>query len=402
MSTFPTQVVETSQETTYAEFASAPGSATFSQRIPVQATFSPQQSKADDGSLQIRANERRPGYRMPRRGSLELTFPLAGANQSIAGALTSQWHYALLKDALGGGNAAGVAGTASGVPTVTSVPFTGATIAAGLPFRIGAKGDGRGDGQWTVPSNAASPAALLVAAAGAPSVGDAISPGLCVYPAETGTATRRFLIGNAATGAQWIAFGCQAEKFALSTDAGGMPQCTIGYRVGYWVRQTFAVPVNATLEACETAPNAGGSVFFNAFGTATRATRTPTKMSVSFDLGLSEIPGYAGSVADLAIQGMERLYARCVVKMQMAWASTDDSTWDLDGGDASNFHLLWTANATAKRSIGLYIARCFMAGQKPTRIERDGVLEYELELWARESTDTTNELTRSAWRLALG
>jgi hypothetical protein len=309
----------------------------------------------------------------------------------------------LLKDALGGGDASSDCGTAGVGSTVTSLVTSGVTSVAGGALRVGTKGDGRGDGQFVITSTAGTtPHTLLTATPGAASNTDEVNAALVVYPAETGHATRRFLVGNTATKAQWIAFGCQAESVNFSFPIGGLPTCQISYRVAYWVQHTQTVPVVATLEAGDCAVVAGGSVFFNTSGTAVRATRSPTSFEFAVEMGLAPLPALNASVTHRAIGGWERTVAKGACTMQLAFNDTDDAFFDADGSTSTAHHILATFSPTSRRAVGLYMPNAFIVGAKPTYTNRDGVLEYAVSFAANEGTTTTNELTRSAWRLLLG
>jgi hypothetical protein len=401
MSLFNTREISYAPESSFAQYADAPGSATWSTRIPVlQATLDLGQDRQADGSIFVRANESRAGYLMPKTATLELTMHWCGANAATSGAVSETWQQDLLADALGGGfSSAAVGGIASGVPTAVSVPFTGGTFTAGAAVRVGTKGDSGGDGQFAIiGATATTPLALLTALPAAPAVGAVVHAAQVAYPTETGQTTKRFLIGWSATGIQYALFGCQVESISLSTPMGGIPTLTLRYRVAYWTRTTFSVPQVATLSSCEAAPSAGGSVFYNTFGTTTRATLSPVEIGLTLDMGLSVIEGLGGQPYQ-TIVGYERTMCVPTLSMKVAWSTDHDALYDADGGDSTYKHVLVTFNPTAKRAVGAYLSRAYIVGPRPM-IENYNELTYHTVVFkGAESTTTTNDLTRSAFRL---
>lgn len=400
MGLFNTREISGAAEGTFGEYASAPASATFAKRYPVtNASFTPDQDRQADMSLQVRANDSRAGYLLPRTGNLELTFNWAGHGAVTTGALTESWQQDLLSDALGGGDVTQVGGALTGSPTATSLPFSGATLVRGGGIRVGSKGDAKGDGQFAIVGSAiTTPASLLTALPAAPAAADVLYAAQIAYPAETGHTSRRFLFAFPETNAQYILHGCQAASISFSLPMGGIPTCTISYRVAYWQQYAKTVPVVSTLEACEAAPIAGGSVFYQTFGTTTRATIDPSEIGLTLDMGLSEIPGLGAGVAYQTITQMYRTQCVPTFTAKVPWSTTYDALYDADGGDSTYKHILVTCNTTQKRAIGFYLPRAFIKGPRPTFEDFNGRVYHNLVFQGAESTDTTNELTRSAIR----
>lgn len=405
MALFNLQELLWNDESSFAENASAPGSNTYANRMAVTSmSLSVDQAREGDASIQSRQNESRPGYLMPRTASLEFTTYLYGHNTSPTGNLVATQLYTLLKDGLGGGSAladggAASAATANGA-TITSLDTT---WLRGAIYRVGSSGDGKGGGQATVVASvAANVATMLTELAGTPVATDVVYGGLVVYPQETAGTTKRFLVGWTASGAQYHVMGCQLESITINLPIGGIPTITLRYRGAYWDRSTVTVPTANTLETCNAAPIAGGSIFLNTVGTATRAVISPASMSLSINMGLADKMGpSAGQATYQVINGYERTKCQASFSYTVPWVA-DPIGYDTDGGDTVHKHVLATLNPSPGRSVAFYLPRAYPISPKPVVSESGGLLYQTVTLQGREGTDTTTELTKSNFRIYLG
>src|SRR5690606_24388133 len=149
-------------------------------------------------------------------------------------------------------------------------------VSAGSLVRIGAKGDGRADGQGVAAgSHATNDLPLLTDAPEAPTNGDVVYASRLGYPSQApGTyltlASVRFRYQSAQQ--QYLLHGCYPTSCEFNIEVGGIPTVRLTYAVSWWetVNETF--PDATAVEDHAGAPVAGGSMFLNAVGTATRAT----------------------------------------------------------------------------------------------------------------------------------
>jgi hypothetical protein len=405
MGVYSLQELLWNDESSFAEYASSPGSATYTNRMAAtNISLSVEQAREGDASIQSRQNESRPGYLMPRQATLEFTSYLYGHNTAPTGAAAATQLYTLLKDGLGGGSTSADGGTVdsatAGGATITSASTT---WLRGAIYRVGTAAETRGAGQAAVVASVAGDVAtMLNLLPGTPNASDQIYGGLQVYPAETAGTTKRFMVGWTETGAQYHLFGCQLESLSFNLPIGGIPTVTLRYRGAYWDRSTVTVPTSNTLETCNVAPIAGGSVFLNSVGTATRAVVSPSSMSLSLDMGLAAKEGPAASQAAYqTINGYERTRCRASFSYTVPWAS-DPIGYDTDGSDTTHKHVLVNLNPSAGRAVAIYMPRCYPTSPKPVVTESAGLLYQTVNLICREGTDTTSELTKSNFRIYLG
>ena len=404
MANYALREVQYATEGSFAENASAPASNTWTKRIPVTAAnLTLGQDRMSDGSIQARQNESRPGHLGVRTATLELTSYLPGHLTATTGALTETWLQDLLSDGLGGGNVAQVGGTVNTPTSAIQFSVTSATCVAGAIIRVGAKGDARGDGQAGVVNNATT-VTLLTALPASPNAADVVYACQMAYPTEDPTTTKRFLIGWPATGAQYHLMGCQLDGLSLAVQPGTLPTITLRYQCAYWARYAVTIPSAVTLEACETQPVAGGSVFLQTAGTTTRAVVSPSSIDLAIDLGLAPKVGPAvGQAAYQSINGWER--TRCVpsLTMMLPWSTTYETLYDTDGGDTTQQQILATLSVgNGSRSSGFYLPRAYVVSPKPIVADNGGLLYQSIKWQGREGLVTTNDLTQSAIRFFMG
>lgn len=398
-------------EASFCENAEAPGSNTgWDRRLPVLSyTITTQQERIRDGGLVSRMNDEELSHLGPREATLEFTTHLIGHLTTTAGALTQTWAQDLLSDGLGGGQTAFSGTTVSAASSGSSVTFTStSSLAAGDIVAIGAKGDGRFDGQPAVISTVASPCTFLTAGPGTPNNGDVIYATQLAYHDESTAhtlTTKRFMCGftsSPTTGAQYQLMGCQlagvVDTYPLSSNA--LPTRTWTYRAAYWQRNAETIPSSSlTLESQHTAPCAGGSMFFAATGTATRTTATPAELSLSLELGLEPIYGPGGAGTYQQIVGWVRSGCKPTLNMSIPFTTAQETLFDTANSAYVYRHLLFAANALDGRRHGFYMPRAFHVGNRPSQPTMvNGQLYVNVTLVGRESTVTTTEKTKSAIR----
>lgn len=402
-----------SAESSFAEFAEAPGSATFSNRIPCKSyTLTTSQERIRDGGLVARMNAESLSMLGPRSAELSFTVNWCGHFTTTAGALTQTWQQDLLSDGLGGGSTAFGGTTVSAASSGSSVTFTStASLAAGMIVRVGAKGDAKGDGQPAVVGSVASPVTFLTALPGTPASPDVIYASQVAYHDESVAAggtlgSKRFLCGWATSptaGAQYTLMGGQLASIAINLPVGqnAVPELTFTYRFAYWARSAVTIPSSSlSLENNYTGPIVGNQVFYGATGTATSATVQAAQVNLTIDLGLEPI--YGGTLAGSYQQvgGWQRTMCKPSLSMMVPWQTAQETLFDTANSSYTHRQILWNSNTLDGRCVGFYMPRAFHVGNRPSQpVEINSQLYTPINLVGVDSTVTTSELTLSAVRL---
>jgi hypothetical protein len=400
-------------EASFLENAQSPASNTYAGRIPIlgMAQMSLSQPRTSDQTSQSRKNASRPGFLDLRSGMLEFSTWVPGLmTDPAAGTATTNWFTDLLSNGLGGINSGDDGGTITSSTDGDTFVTTSVTLMTpGGIMRVGVKNDGRADGQpGVIGTWSAGSTQLLNALPGTPTSAtpDAVRPTLVMYPTETNPdTTMRFLCGLTDTGAQWHAMGCQLDSVSFEFDiAGGKPpRATWKYQVAYWDRSAVTIPSAVALPNTDTAPIAGGSFFINTFGTTTRATEEVGNLTLSLRMGLIAQRGTAASQAPYTnITGWVSNGCIPELTIDIPWTTAAETSFDTDGSSTTYKHALFATNGTAARSCGFYLSRMFEIGDRPTSVDRGGLNYVRKVYQGTESTTTTSELTRSAFRFFCG
>lgn len=404
MGVFSLRQVLVNSESSFGEFISAPGSATFDTNIPItEAEFTAGQTRVDDAAFQSRLAVKRAGHKGHRSGTLRIKARVPGHNTAPTGALTTTWLHTLLGDALGGklSNAAGT--TLSAASSASSFTLTTSTNwGDGYIGRVGSKGDGRGDGQPFVASGvAADVVTALTALPATPNSSDVVYGCLLAFLTEGASlVTKRFAVMHSTTGAQFVLQGCQLASFDIEYDFEGMPMIELVYSVAYWETSAISFPNSTALSASNSAPNAGGSLFLQAVGTATRSVLPVATMKLSVELGLEPQIGPGGSAHYQNVCGWVRTAFDVKVTIGVPWTADWQTFWDTENASLTNKHLLFAANAGHGRVSGFYCPSMFPCGERPSvpvNVKEQDYVTFMLQ--ATEGPDTDTALSRSSLRL---
>lgn len=408
---FRLQEVLYNTEASFLENAQSPASNTYANRIPIiSATCSLEQSREDDQTVQSRKNVTRPGFVGLRTGTIELVTLVPGlTTDPAASTITANWCTDLMGYGLGGSTVGDDGGTITSATDGDTFVTTGVTlITPGTVIRVGAKNDTRADGQAGVVSTwSAGSTQLLTALPATPASPDAVRVCANLYPTDTNpTQTIRMLFALTDTGAQFHCMGCQLESFTDEYDvASGRPaRRTWKYRIAYWDRTAVTTPSSVAMPNADTAPIAGGSLFVNTFGTATRAIEECGSISLSLNMGLIPQLGPRASQEPYGnITGWVSTGCIPTLTWTIPYSTQPATDFDLDGSNNTVFkHALFVTNGTAGRLQGFYLPRMFPVGAKPTYTSVNGLTYVTKTMRGTESTTTTSELTRSCIRFFMG
>ena len=395
-------------EASFLENANSFGSNTYAStnRIPfIEASVSLSQERMSDQTVQERKNASRAGYLGLRSGTLEFTTYVPGVDGG-AGAPTATWFHTLLGDGLGGKLSADDGGTVSSSTDADTFVVTGVTaITAGSIIFVGTKGDTNGDGQpGAVSTHSGGNVQLLTALPDTPGNTDIVRTALHQYPTNTNpTVTKRFLMMHATSGASYQMLGCQLDSisFDIPVGDGGPIKATLRYQCALWdqaaASSPSALPSGFTMPACDTAVIAGGSLFKNTVGTATRATVQASSVNLSLAMGLIAERGPSAAQHPYTnICGWVSTGCIPTLTYTQPWSSTEKADFDLDGSSTVHKHFLFNATSTVGRRFAFYIRKAYPVGSRPTVTDMNGLLHQTVTYQGTDSDVTTSELTRSA------
>lgn len=288
-----------------------------------------------------------------------------------------------------------------------AVPTTsGATgVVAGGLVRVGALGDGDGDGQmYPVSTQAASALNLLAALRGAPVNGAVLYPVVQFYtnssPTSVAITGTRFQLMTANT--QYHCFGCWPMSVTLSgLSAGERPQIEITWGVSRWTdTSSDTFPSIIASNRYLPSPIAGGSLHVQDVGTVTRNELVCRNFSVEYNLGTEALRGPGGVGAYQDIVGAVRTGAEsCKVSFTVDSGSAGTVTLANWGRGTTNRFIMWTGSTTAGSAIGIKLPKV-CSSTVPVQIRDGSINRVRFEGDCYTSDTLTSELTRA--RMVLG
>jgi hypothetical protein len=341
--------------------------------------------------------------------TLAYSLYLCGHGSTTAGAITVSDLETHLGWVLGGGpTRTANAGTAinGGTSTTTNLVVDASdSFAPGGLFRVGAKGDSGGDGQWNVvATNTGTDIVTRVALPAAPGDDAVVYSATNIHTVEDGTSSaivgKRFLWLTANT--QWLIHGAFPTAITLSGFNGGeMPMARVTCR-GSWAEPRAETFPDTTAQATHVpAPVAAGSLNIQAHGTTTRNAVSYRNLTVDFTLGVAPLPGGDGVNAYQSIVGARRTVDRCVIRVTVdaPAASATPNYWTAWATNSWH-HILWSGSTADGQAMAWYAARCKYIGARPTQTTNGDLNAVVLEFEAHTNDAvTTSALTLSALRI---
>ncbi len=398
-----------SQILTGDESAFAESSSSFDGKLRFDdATFSPTHERIPNESKRERLAIVEESIIGSREGELSVNMKWQGHGGTAAGALTETWQQRLLGDLLGGNDTGAVGTTCAAGSTATVVNVqagAGANFNAGDVIRVGAKGDGRADGQVGVVASVATDAITLMnALPGAPNAADVVYACQLFYHDESRVVTptmasKRFNVMHATTGAQHTLYGtCLAGlDFSIPMN-GGIPMITARLQAAYQDRVATTFPNTAiTLPEDASAPVMGGSFVFQAIGTTTRKTEDVGEMSLTYEFGLQPRPGSGAVFANQRIVGWARTACRASLELTIPWETEYETWWDTDNTTRTDKYIVWQSNTSDSNCYGFYARRVQPAGPRPNApVNHNEQCYVKVKVDLTEESSGSNELTKAA------
>lgn len=345
--------------------------------------------------------------KMTQSGELTFTLDLAGNGSTMVGSPSISAVCTFLGAAIGN-----VALSASASTTLTggtaAAPTTTAsgTFSAGGLCRVGALGDGDGDGQmYSILTHATTTLNLRGALNGAPVNGAVLYPVVQIYPytsptANVGITGMRFLVQSA--NLHYECHGCWLKSYSLNNlNTGGRPQITLTFGISWWRHSTATFPSAVTTDQFNPAPNAGGSVNVQVVGTTTRNARSVRDFTVTVTRNVAELKGFEGVNQYQTTIGARHLGD----DVSVSWTEDADANtaspvlpgyWD----GTSSYYMVATLNSVDGKAVGLAFNKLCFSGDKPTQVPGD-VNRIAITASAYASDTTTNALTLAPFILGL-
>lgn len=332
---------------------------------------------------------------------IKLKMWLTGHGTGTNGATTIDAIETFLGLLVGNAAVSSALGTTASAGTATALTVATATgFNAGSMCRVGAIGDGRGNGQFqAVATHAASTVTLLTALDNAPSGADVVHSSTVIYPSEnptTGTVAS-FRLRTLSANLQYELHGCFVKSISLTgLNTGEIPAIEMTVGVSWWQYTTTTFPSVVTQNAYSPAPVAAGSFFLNTVGTSTRAKRTHRSLSIDWTLGVVPLSGPGGANQYQTIVGARRTPDSIKLSWTEDAVAGNDALWT----STSRYHACITLNAVSGSAVGFYMPNLCITGARPMQMDDGGINRQKIEAMAYTGPTTTSDLTLSAIRMA--
>jgi hypothetical protein len=349
----------------------------------------------------------------PYSGTIKTKFHWFGHGSSTLGATTVNAHETLLGNILGVAPSASIAtGTTFTTGGTAAAPTTTVAngFAAGSIGFAGALGDARAKGQaFVVGAHATNILTLLTALPGAPINGDVCRSAVMFYPPETPTTTSivsyrmRLLSANL----RYLVRGAFPVGWTVGgTNAGEQPHIEVTWEVAYFVEQASGdapFPSTVATNTSNPATIAGGSVFINDVGTATRVELDVRNFTIDYTLAVETLRGPGGNFALQDIIGARRKNDACKISFTVdADAATATPALVALFNSTTPKHILWTGSTTNGSAIAMYAPNVEPCGEYPVQKIDGEMNRLSFEGMCFTGQTTTNDLTLSMVRFANG
>lgn len=349
-----------------------------------------------------------PHVKMTQSGEVTFTLDLHGHGSTMVGSPSISAVETFLGAAIGNvGLSASASTTLTGGTAAAPTTTASGTFSAGGLCRVGALGDGDGDGQmYSILTHATTTLNLRGALNGAPVNGAVLYPVVQIYPNTSPTS------GVAVTGMRFLwqsanlhyeLHGCWLKSYSYSNiNTGGRPQITMTFGISWWRHSTATFPSATTADTFNPAPVAGGSVNVQVVGTTTRNVRSVRDFTITVTRNVAELKGFEG-----VNQYQTTIGARFLGDdVQVSWTEDADANtaspvlpgyWD----STNSYHLEVTLNAVDGKAVGFSFPKICFSGDKPTQITADGVNRLTITASAYTSDTTTSALTLAPYVLGM-
>ncbi len=354
----------------------------------------------------------------PRRsvfgGSFSFELELGGHGATGVGAIAATDLSTLLGYCVGNSEHAAVGAGMQGAGTNTKTHLDTATaeFAVGMLLRTGVKGDTRADGSWShvtgfTDNGADEDVELGVEAPVASNQTDEAAGAAHVYPSHDGEVdSLRFLLQTA--NRQYFCRGCfnTAIEF-LSINPGEHPRVRLTFGVSQWELADETFPTALNTDAKVGAPVTAAGLHLQARGTATLAIQAMREFNLTINHEVQPVRGADGVFEFQDIVGAVRISCHATIEIVLDADDSDDSpthdTWyNTLEADIVAKEILYGMSTGDERALAFFFPNVKPFEGFPVQEEIDGLNRVRLKYKACTNVVTTNDLTLSNWRLAMG
>jgi len=340
-------------------------------------------------------------------GSFSIDLILGGETTDTSSTTTTVSDLAaLLGHCIGNSAFAASAGdTATGATDADTIPTTGASgWNAGALAKVGALGDGDGEGQfYAVTSHGSNAMELLNAMPGATAAAAVLYSPAMVYPNAdpSGDAqSMRFRLLTSNKQYECRGVWCQSVSFS-GLSPGELPKVSMTFGVAYFNEINVTFPATESVSADPGKPCAAGSLFYQTVGTTTRNTHSPVSFELSLNMSRYPVTGPGGNydrqIITCVRDGMTKASISATFDAEAVGTQTFADEWDTDEESAVFKHLLYTVN----QDVAFYFPKIKMVGARPIQSDVGGLNRVAVQWEAVTGPTTTSDLTLSNFRLAM-
>jgi len=332
-------------------------------------------------------------------GSFSMTLDLTGHGSTMAGSPSLEQIETFLGIVFG--NAAlslATSQTCTG-GTIAVPTMSGATgVSAGGLVRIGALGDGDGNGQfYSVATHAGSALTLHGELDGAPANGAVVYPVAQIYPSSAATSSAitgtRFLLHTAND--QVGCHGCYPMSVSFTgLNTGERPQMSITWGVSWWEYDDQTFPSAVTCDQFNPAPVAAGSFNVQTIGTTTRNARSIRGFSLEYNLATMAIEGPGGVHASQKVIGATRGdHSVAISWTEDADANTLTPTLPGYWSSTNSKYVVYTLSTTNGSAVGFKFPKVCFKDPHPSQKAENDRNRRTINAQAYTSDTTTSALT---------
>ncbi len=413
MAANPSQLgaVEAADETTFGENVS-----TWDYRLPVLGRVDTSGLTQPKMRIDIAKQYMNDGYQDLRSvmgGELSMEFVLPGAGSTTAGAIPTSNMATFLGYVFGNVAQSAASGTTTngaGTDGDTMTTTASGTFTAGSLCRIGSLGDGDGEGQcYAIQSHSGTTLQLLNETAGTVANGQVIYTGFNIYPSESpstagGGTSLRLSVRTA--NQQYICHGCYPTSASITDlGPGKQPKVRVTFAVAWWATANDTFPVSTSIQSHAGVVCAAGSLFVNAVGTDTYATKSCRDFEFNFTMENVPLVGPGGVNAYQHIIGYRRVRHEATVSWVEDADAAGTQTWDdhytTSENATTNKHACYTMATRDGATAALYFPNLTMIDPRPVQFEMNGLNCVKPTFRCDTGGTKTTDLTSSPWRLFL-
>lgn len=340
-------------------------------------------------------------------GEFTVNVQLAGHGSVTSGAMSATalesfvaWVIGAAATPPAGTTITGSASTPSALDVTSSTGYL-----VGQLLRVGAKSDGRAEGQWSVVSSVAvGDLGLVYELPAAPAAADVVHSATTVYVAtsDCSVSSRRFFVKTADF--CWALHGCFPRSWSLQgLGVGEIPTLSVTIGVTGMTPISASLP-DTTATAAWTylpAPVTAGSILLQTYGDAARDELLCRSLTIEATVQIATQMGYTAAVTGSTIVGAKRLPPafRVNAVVEASGAPTASPAWYTAAAANGDLQLLAGLSVGAGSAMAIAMPLLRWDGKLPTQQDHEGLNAVGLTLVGSTDPAGATDLARSPLRL---